>query len=264
MQWGGYARDEDDMNMEQQKFNWLLDAALFGGFLVAMWLDLTGVAVHQWWGLGMAALAVYHLMRHRTWAATVTRRLLRGASGRIWRIYAVDAGLLIGFAGITLTGIMISTWLDLSLSAYGLWRTVHVTVSVVTGMLIVLKVGIHYRWIVTIARRAVAPATRPAVSDLAPVPVGVERRDFVRLMGIVGASTLLVGVHALGEDHVERSAAAEASSFAPVEVTTAAALATAGSSCTIRCRRACSYPGHCRRYVDSSDNGKCDLGECSS
>lgn len=250
--------------MEQQKVNWLLDAALFGGFLVAMWLDLTGVVVHQWWGLGMAALAVYHLMRHRTWVTSVTGRLLRGASGRIARMYSVDAGLLLGFAGISLTGIMISTWLDLSLSAYSLWRTVHVTVSVVTGALIVLKVGMHYRWIVTVARRAMAPATRSAASELAPVSVRVERRDFIRLMGIVGASTLLLGVNALAEDGVEQSAAAAVSPAASVETRTTAARTSVGSSCTIRCRRACSYPGHCRRYVDSNGNGKCDLGECSS
>jgi hypothetical protein len=32
--------------------------------------------------------------------------------------------------------------------------------------------------------------------------------------------------------------------------------------CTKRCPRGCSYPGHCRRYTDSNNNGYCDLGEC--
>jgi hypothetical protein len=37
---------------------------------------------------------------------------------------------------------------------------------------------------------------------------------------------------------------------------------TAVAACTIRCPRGCSFPGHCRRYVDQNGNGKCDLGEC--
>lgn len=27
------------------------------------------------------------------------------------------------------------------------------------------------------------------------------------------------------------------------------------------CNRDCSYPGHCRRYTDQNNNGRCDLGE---
>jgi hypothetical protein len=34
------------------------------------------------------------------------------------------------------------------------------------------------------------------------------------------------------------------------------------SGCVVRCERGCSYPGHCRRYTDSNQNGRCDLGEC--
>ena len=34
------------------------------------------------------------------------------------------------------------------------------------------------------------------------------------------------------------------------------------TACTIRCNKGCSYPGHCRRYVDTNRNNRCDLGEC--
>ena len=30
------------MKQDKQKRNWIIDAVLFGGFLVALWLDLTG------------------------------------------------------------------------------------------------------------------------------------------------------------------------------------------------------------------------------
>ena len=34
------------------------------------------------------------------------------------------------------------------------------------------------------------------------------------------------------------------------------------SNCVVRCNRRCSYPGHCRKYTDSNNYGKCDLGQC--
>jgi hypothetical protein len=39
------------MKWDKQETNWIIDVALFGGFLLALWLDLTGVAAHQWLGL---------------------------------------------------------------------------------------------------------------------------------------------------------------------------------------------------------------------
>lgn len=34
------------------------------------------------------------------------------------------------------------------------------------------------------------------------------------------------------------------------------------SACQVLCGKRCSYPGHCRRYTDTNNNGRCDLGEC--
>ena len=63
------------MKQDKQKRNWIIDAVLFGGFLVALWLDLTGVAVHQWLGIAVGALAGYHLVAHWSWVEAVTSRL---------------------------------------------------------------------------------------------------------------------------------------------------------------------------------------------
>ena len=83
-------------------------------------------------------------------------------------------------------------------------------------------------------------------------------------MGIVGASTLLLGVNALRADEAESEVAAGAGKAASAGANAATARNNAAASCTIRCGRRCSYPGHCRRYTDSNGNGRCDLGECTS
>jgi FtsZ-interacting cell division protein ZipA len=36
----------------------------------------------------------------------------------------------------------------------------------------------------------------------------------------------------------------------------------AAVACTVRCNKGCSFPGRCRRYRDTNNNDRCDLGEC--
>ena len=258
------------MKQDKQKHNWLVDAALFGGFLGALWLDLTGVAVHQWLGLAVGALATYHLVKHWSWVKAVTARFFGRTSKQSRTFYAVDAALAVGFAAITVTGVVISTWLDLSLASYAAWHSVHVAASVATLALLVAKIGLHWRWIIDVARRRIFPVPAPSeqtgAARPAPVAAQMGRRDFVRLMAGVGAVALLAGANALVRSEGRE---AEASS---------AALATGGSAgpdrtprrrarsstCSVRCGRRCLYPGHCRKYTDSNNNGRCDLGECLS
>ena len=257
------------MKQDKQKRNWIIDAMLFGGFLVALWLDLTGVAVHQWLGLAVGALAGYHLVTHWRWVEAVTGRLFGRTSRQSRQFYAVDAGLAVGFVAIAGTGLAISTWLDLGLANYAIWRNVHLLASVVTLALVVAKIGLHWRWIVSTARRRIfaAPAPLRQMGPGQPVPVSAEigRRDFVRLMAGVGAVALLAGVNALNgnaDDQAEAAAAKQAAGGAAVQAESASASTV--SVCTVPCGRRCSYPGHCHRYTDSNNNGQCDLGECLS
>jgi len=179
---------------------------------------------------------------------------------------------------------------------------------------------LHWRWIVRIARQFVfAPQPQPvpvrrAAPLLKPVPAAatVTRRDFLKLMGIVGAASALAFTSAFNgdDDGAATSSAATVqeavnptaspatnatapsqvvsnatptssptqgvvttpaeSSNSPVTGSTApqpAANQSAASTtaCTTRCpkNRHCSLPGDCRRYQDSTGNGRCDLGECA-
>ena len=257
------------MMQNKQKTNWLIAAVLFGGFLLAQWLDLTGLAVHQWLGLAVGALASYHLIAHWRWVKAVTERFFGRTSRQACTFYAVNAGLAVGFAAILVTGLVISTWLDLTLASYAAWRTIHVVASVTTLALVVAKIGLHWRWIIDMARRRIFPTPVPTgqAGAARPMPVAAQvgRRDFVRLMAGVGAMAVLAGANALGSalgDKAEASSAAQT----PVSMQAQAVASTTGTSstCTVRCNKGCSYPGRCRRYVDTNNNGRCDLGECLS
>lgn len=299
------------MTKHKSKTNWLIDAILFTGFLLSFWLDLTGIGLHQWLGAGLALLAGYHLLAHLDWVEAVTLRFFRRTTSQSRLYYMLNWALLIGFALILETGLAISTWLNLSLADYNVLRDLHEVVSLITLALVAVKIGLHWRWIVKTARRYFSRPARPSPpvptpgrapqpsNRLAPVPVRTSRAEFLRLMGIVGAASLISALGAL-DVFAEAKPVSGTASLAAGDASSNAALSTVQSyeqsaaslpqpetaaqptasavqtesaapawsespaaACTVICNRACSYPGHCRRYRDSNSNGRCDLGECA-
>jgi hypothetical protein len=249
------------MNRDGSKqTRWAIDATLFGGFLVACLLDLTGVALHQWMGVAVGALALYHFVAHWDWVAAVTSRLFGKAGRAARRFYVLDAGLLAGFSAIGISGLVISTWADLSLANYAAWRTAHVLFSVATLGLIVAKVALHWRWIAAGLRRP-RPNLAP-VTQSQPVAISTSRREFLKLMSVVGAAAVLAGISALRAEEGVEAQATIAQTTQSAAAQSATSKTTASSACVIRCGKRCSYPGRCRRYTDSNHNGRCDLGEC--
>ena len=182
------------MRTDRQRTNLLVDVGLYVGLVLATLLDVTGVPVHEWLGAAVVVASGYHLLVHRRWVATVAARFLAQTSGQARRFFLVDAAVMLGFLSIGVTGLAVSTWLELPLASYPLWRDLHVYVSVATLGLVVLKVGLHWRWIVTIGRRAVAGlASSPAAPSTPITPrnggTRLGRREFARLMvGIAGTA----------------------------------------------------------------------------
>jgi hypothetical protein len=102
----------------KQKTKWWVDAILFTGFITAFFLDLTGVALHQWIGMLAGALAAYHLITHWDWVEAVTQRFFGRTSGQARLYYLIDGGIMLGFASMIFTGLVISTWLSWALQKY--------------------------------------------------------------------------------------------------------------------------------------------------
>lgn len=275
------------MKTGKQKSNWLVDAGLFTGFLISFFLELTGVPLHQWLGIFLGGICGYHLLAHWTWVEAVTHRYFGHTSGQARLFYLVDAGLLVGFILIIGSGLVISTWLDLALVSYATWKNLHVWVSLITLALLVIKIGWHWRWIVMAARRTIfSPSMSLLIknqsSQPAVAPAATGRRDFLKLMGIVGAAAVIAANSALKESGIASenvsilsqeslkngtfsdSITSELSLELSLQSSAEASSVQDGfsTSCIQRCNKGCSYPGHCRRYTDSNGNNLCDLGEC--
>lgn len=282
--------------MKNSKINWFLDVVILAGFLVSFFLNLTGLAVHQWLGIAVFAGIVLHLVNHWSWVKSVFSNYFKKTSSRA-RIYALIDGLLLyGFVMIIETGLVISTWFNLNLTNYEVWLTIHIYSSIATLLLAVLKVGLHWRWIVKTASKIFTPGPKPVPQGLttAPQVAAVSRRDFLVTMGLVGLGSALAISNVLpslkkvsastevaqNTDATATTAATQAqptaavSTDAPTAVPTATMQPTAVPTtvptaqnslvCYATCPRGrhCSFPGQCGRYTDSNGNGKCDLGEC--
>jgi len=179
--------------MKKQKFNWLLDAAILLAFLVSFFINLTGLAIHQWLGVAVFLGIMVHLVNHWDWVKSVASRFFGKTSGRS-RVYALLDGLLLyGFVMIIETGLVISTWFNLNITNYEVWLEIHIYSSIVTLLLAVLKVGLHWRWIVKTAAKIFnrTPTLTPQVLTAAPQASAVSRRDFLVTMGLVGLGSAL-------------------------------------------------------------------------
>jgi HAMP domain-containing protein len=270
--------------------NWWIDCILFVSFLVMFFLELTGVVLHQWLGMLAGIWALYHLVRHWGWLRAVGQHFFAKASLKALLYTLLDAALLLGFSIILMSGLIISTWLDLPLQQTGqTWVTLHVTASEVTLGLVVLKVLVHGCWVIAMARRIFRPAT-PLQAQ--PATGGVTRREFLRMAGLVcGAAGLAMlavtrPLNGLSEVAAEDAAAeptdrpaqpdttpivAQQAQLEPTAQTaqpTAVATPTATTVPAVTCQhcpkgRHCAYPGSCRLYTDANGNGLCDLGECA-
>jgi hypothetical protein len=293
------------MSKNIQKHNWLIDIAIMTGFLLSFFLNVTGLLLHQWLGVGVTVLMLVHLYLHWDWVTAVFKRIFGKTSGRA-RIYLLlDAVIMLGVVVILETGLAISTWLNLDFNNFSTWVDIHVYSSLITLGLVVIKVGLHWRWIVATAGKIFARKPRIRLQQpLRPVPVpvsvpaltrNVNRRQFLVLMGVVGTASVVAASNVLSRVKTVQSAALASASTpatSPAQAETQLAQvqgisssATQGTAthtnatatpvpqvaynnpsqstiCQVRCPRGCSYPGQCRRYIDTNQNKKCDLGEC--
>jgi cytochrome b len=276
----------------------LISVLLFASFLFTYFLDFTGLNLHQWLGIAAAVATALHLLLHWNWVKAVTTRFFSQTSGQARSFYLLDVLLFTGLAVITLTGLAISSWFSLAVSSYEFWRQIHVAASVVAMAVLVIKLALHWKYIAAMfkpARVARSAAFNPAESSArSEDPKMVSRREALRvigtvsvvgLVGILKAASALRSVEAVALPQPALSTQVDqtANSTAPGQITAASPTAgvqptaaaqlplapaadqqTSQSSenCVVRCDKDCSYPGRCRRYTDTNNNQRCDLGEC--
>ena len=148
------------------KINWVIDLVVFLVFLVTTAPRFSGIAVHEWLSLALAAAIVAHLLLHWQWIVTTTRRLFSSAMKSQRLGYILNVLLFIDFTLITLSGILISRSalpaLGISIANSGfVWRGLHSFASNAGLVLIALHIALHWQWVVsTFTRFIIKPFMR--------------------------------------------------------------------------------------------------------
>ena len=148
----------------RMKINLYLDVAMMVAFLVSLRPFLTGLAIHEWLGLAIGGALAIHCILHWKWVTGVTKRLFQKLPLRTRIYYALDASLLIAFLTIIFSGVAMSRIVLPSIGLSGspsmAWSAIHKLSSLVTVVLLGIKLVLHRRWIVNAVKRHVIGSHR--------------------------------------------------------------------------------------------------------
>ena len=135
----------------------LLDIGTFVAFLIGMDPHSSGIAVHEWLTIALAATIVVHLLLNWNWIVEVTRRFFIKSTNGARINYVLNWLLFIDGILIMLSGIMISEAvvpaLGLTIAPNFTWRGLHDFSTNFSLFLMGIHVALHWNWIVNTVKR---------------------------------------------------------------------------------------------------------------
>lgn len=142
--------------LARTRFDFWLDTLLLVAYTLAYSLGFTGIADHEWLGIGLGVVLLVHLTLHWDWVIRTTRKLFTPV-GRERLIWLVNLMLLLTMTLCIASGILISEvalpQLGITLPANPFWRQMHDTTATLTLILVPIHAALRWRWIMGVARR---------------------------------------------------------------------------------------------------------------
>jgi len=171
------------------KKNLLVDTSIFLAILVAMEPRFSGIAIHEWLSLSLAAAIVVHLLLHWKWIVGVGGRFFQ----KLWHTsrlkFVVDSLLFVDFIAVVMSGIMISRsvvpTLGLSIGQTNIeWRMLHSLSTSAVILLVGLHVALNWGWVVnTVKRIVIDPLVRSIRPKPAVQPIPVRNAEHIQNKG---------------------------------------------------------------------------------
>jgi hypothetical protein len=145
--------------LARTRLDFWLDGLLLVAYTFAYSLGFTGIAIHEWLGIGLGVVLLVHVTLHWDWVIRTTRKLF-SRGGRERFVWLVNLLLLLSMTLCIGSGILISEvalpGLGITLPASSFWRQMHGTTATLTLILVPVHAALRWRWIVGVARRFAA------------------------------------------------------------------------------------------------------------
>jgi len=165
----------------------ILDITIFSAFLTISNPALTGLAVHEWLGVSLAAVLITHLLFQWKWIVSLTSTFFQKLMHASRLNYVVDSLLFVAMTAAMLSGILISrnilATLGITLSVGSPGRSIHSLSANASLVFVALHFALYWNWVVGSVRRYItAPVTalfqRPVLdpdAQLSAQPVKIDK-----------------------------------------------------------------------------------------
>lgn len=146
--------------------NFWIDIALLIAFVVDMNIRFTSLSVHEWLGVALGIVLIYHLLLHWDWVQTITKRIVSKLPAVERVRYLLDLILFVDMIVVIATGIWISEvvlrQLGLQATPSFFWRRLHSITADLSVWIVAMHIGLSWTWIVNAFKRYIwQPITRP-------------------------------------------------------------------------------------------------------
>jgi len=128
-----------------------LDVGLFAALLVANNPAWTGLSTHEWLSLAIITPLLVHLIINWEWAVRIASRFAQRLR-KVSRVnFVLDVALFVSAAAVMTSGIVVSRTiagaLGLLSTPNAIWYALHSLSANATIALLVVHLGLHWRWI---------------------------------------------------------------------------------------------------------------------
>lgn len=161
------------------KTNFLIDIGIFIAMLLALIPALTGIPIHEWLSVALAAAIVIHLLLHWDWIVNVLFKFFKRIFQTSRLQFVVDFLLFAAFNAVMLSGFLISQdvlpFIGIRPLESPVMRTLHSLSADATLILTGVHFALSWNWIVSAVRRCViSPIASVFSRKPLPAPVAVE------------------------------------------------------------------------------------------
>ena len=141
----------------------VVDIILAVSFLALMSVNLTGLLIHEWWGIALMLLVIVHLLSQWDWTISSSRSFFSRLTQRIRFTYVLNwllfvAGVLVFFSGLVISENAMPAF-GLSLGPrggtpmFGFWHQLHTLSADAVLVLAGIHLGLNWRWVVGVFKQ---------------------------------------------------------------------------------------------------------------